>query len=164
MTFDTQSPEPTSFLALLEVHERLDETFLAHQEALLERDIVLAAEHLHGFGQALRSHIRVEEQILLPVYRRAEPVRGGAAELFLAEHKKLCAFLDRFEQIMRQMEDRPPDLKRRILHLLDLETSFKNLMEHHDLRERNILYPTLDRIIEGEERAMLLLRCYGQRE
>jgi hypothetical protein len=32
-------------------------------------------------------------------------------------------------------------------------------MQHHDMRERNLLYPTLDKVTGEEERRELLLRC-----
>ena len=38
-----------SFLSLLEVHERLDEIFLLHQEALLALDVEHALVTLRGF-------------------------------------------------------------------------------------------------------------------
>jgi len=32
-------------------------------------------------------------------------------------------------------------------------------MQHHDSREQNILYPTLDKMTTAEERRILLRRC-----
>jgi len=156
--------EPASFLSLLDIHDRIEEIFLVHQEALLDLDIPLAAASLRRFGEALRHHIQVEEDILLPIYQQAPPPPGGATELFRGEHRKLCEFLDRFEQLLALMQDRPADLKRRILHLYDLQASFKNLMEHHDLREKNIFYPTLDAITSRREREALLPVCAARSE
>ena len=34
-------------------------------------------------------------------------------------------------------------------------------MEHHDSRERTILYPTLDEVTDDRERAELLGLCIG---
>lgn len=41
---------------------------------------------------------------------------------------------------------------------------FKHLAEHHDFREKNILYPWLDRITTEEERSSLLKQCRGPEE
>jgi len=46
-----------------------------------------------------------------------------------------------------------------ILRLLDRQATFKNLMEHHDQRETNILYPALDRVTPETERREILSRC-----
>lgn len=41
----------------------------------------------------------------------------------------------------------------------DEQTTFKHLLAHHDQREANILYPTLDHVTTEEEREALLARC-----
>ena len=44
----------------------------------------------------------------------------------------------------------------RLLELLDREATFKNLVLHHDLRERNVLYPFLAARIDRAEQARIL--------
>src|SRR5437660_885123 len=60
--------ESMSYLRLLKIHERLNEEFLFHQEALLDRDLIAARERLEVFEQDLRSHMQYEEEVLLPLY------------------------------------------------------------------------------------------------
>jgi hypothetical protein len=43
-----------------------------------------------------------------------------------------------------------------VIKLFDEEATFKHVVEHHDLREQNILYPTLDRVTTEVERQELL--------
>lgn len=148
-----------SFLALLRVHERLNELFLQHQEALLEQDIPHAREQLVTYERELRAHMAVEEDVLLPVYARAGAIPGGPIELFLGEHRKMREFLERFRTTLAELEAHPTDLRRRIIHLFDEQTMFKHLVEHHDLREANILYPALDRVTTDAERRELVRRC-----
>lgn len=132
--------------------------FLSHQEALLMLDIDLARERLRRFEAMLRDHMRFEEEHLLPLYRRAGPVRGGPVEFFLGEHRKMLEFLYRFSQRLEQLAKSKSDLKREVIKLFDAEATFKHLVEHHDLREQNILYPALDRVTTEKERASMLDR------
>jgi hypothetical protein len=44
---------------------------------------------------------------------------------------------------------------------MDRQAMYKHLVEHHDRREQNVLYPQLDRITSPEERAVLLEACPG---
>src|SRR5206468_7867779 len=74
-----------SFAKLLEFHERLNELFLLHQEALLRLDLDLAAERLRIYERELRAHMRVEEDLLMPVYERAGRIAGGPQEFFIGE-------------------------------------------------------------------------------
>jgi hemerythrin-like domain-containing protein len=153
-----------SFLSLVSVHEGLNELFLLHQEALLRRDVRLALERLLDYERALLAHMRPEEEILLPVYERAGRIPGGPIELFLGEHKKMLAFIARFKATLEQLRGAGSDLDRRIIKLFDEQAMFKHLVEHHDLRERNILYPTLDRITGERERRELLARSASSTE
>jgi iron-sulfur cluster repair protein YtfE (RIC family) len=148
-----------SFLVLCRVHERVNELFLQHQEALVESDIARARHRLALYERELLAHMEPEEELLLPVYARAGAIPGGPLELFLGEHRKMREFLERFHATLLELEAHPPDLRRRILQLLDEQAMFKHLVEHHDLRERNILYPALDRVTTDEERRALLRRC-----
>ncbi|HXG94666.1 MAG TPA: hemerythrin domain-containing protein [Blastocatellia bacterium] len=146
----------TSFLSLLEVHERLSELFLLHQEALLALDIELALKRLREFTIELRAHMQVEEEVLLPVYERAGRIQGGPVEFYTGEHRKMLEFLARFVKKLEELKHGPANLKREVIELFDDEALFKHLMEHHDMREENIFYPTLDKVTDEEERGMLL--------
>ncbi len=153
-----------SFLALLRVHEHLNELFVAHQEALLEQDIARARERLLAYERALLAHMRPEEEILLPVYARAGAIPGGPIELFLGEHRKMREFLGRFHATLAELDAHPADLRRRIIRLFDEQAMFKHLVEHHDLREQNILYPALDRVTTETERRELLRQCLDENQ
>lgn len=148
-----------SFLSLLETHEHLSELFLLHQEALLALDIELALARLNQYEPELRAHMRVEEELLLPVYARAGRIQGGPIEFYTGEHRKMLEFLARFNETLEQLRNNPQNLRREIIELFDAQAVFKHLAEHHDQREENILYPTLDKVTSKEERSALLSRC-----
>ncbi len=155
-----------SFVDLLKLHVRLDAIFACHQEALLCSDIERASELLGSYEAKLLPHMRDEEELLLPVYQaRAGIVPGGPVELFLGEHRKMRAFLAEFHERLRGMRaDQGSRLRRSIIALLDRQFMYKHLVEHHDLREKNILYPWLDRITTEEERSSLIKQCRGLEE
>lgn len=150
-----------SFLELLRLHHELDELFLAHQEALLSLDISCASEILKRYEAKLLTHMREEEELLIPLYQaRAETIPGGPVELFLGEHKKMRRFVTEFhETLSRLVAEKSARLRQAVIGLLDRQFMYKHLVEHHDLREKNILYPWLDRVTSEEERARLLERC-----
>ena len=76
--------------------------------------------------------------------------------MFTSEHRKMLWFLERFAGKLRRLDSRTPGLAREIIALFDDEAQFKHLVMHHDLREHNILYPTLDRVASEEERRAML--------
>ena len=148
-----------SFVSLLDIHKVLKELFLQHQESLLDGDLTRGAERLEEFERNLLRHIRDEEDLLLPVYVRAGAITGGPPVLFTGEHKRMQELLAGFKQTLSSLAQTPDGRKRGILWLLDRQATFKNLMEHHDLREANILYPALDRVTSEAERREILGRC-----
>lgn len=155
-----------SFLDLLVLHEKLNEMFLCHQEKLLSLDVNSAIGILRLYETKLLNHMQEEEQLLLPIYEaRTERIPGGPVELFLGEHKKMRGFIREFREALSRMRaEEGHRLRRSIIALMDRQFMYKHLVEHHDLREKNILYPWLDQITTGQERFSLLKQCRGLEE
>lgn len=148
--------------AMMGLHEGHASRFHTHQVALLDRDYGRAATELAQYRDQLFAHANDEEQLVLPRYRAL----GGDAtdaptRLFLGEHDKLRAFVDDFVARVAALQKRPNDAA--LLELLDREATFKNLVLHHDLRERNMLYPFLAARMDPTEQATILAarRCRG---
>jgi iron-sulfur cluster repair protein YtfE (RIC family) len=148
-----------SFAEILKIHDRLTELFLLHQESLLRLDLELAAERLSIYERELRAHMRAEEDLLIPVYERAGKIAGGPPEFFIGEHRRMLEFLARFAATLGELKGKSGDPARRVIRLFDEEAMFKSLCEHHDMRERNIFFPALDRVTGEAERRELIGRC-----
>ena len=151
-----------SFLALLNTHKSLQEKFLLHQEALLNHDITAALSHLQAYEAELRVHMRFEEDELIPIYRRAGEIRGGAVAFFLGEHKRMIESLERSKAMLVRLQGEAPIAATEIIRLFDQQALYKQLVEHHDSREENIFYPTLDRMASAEEKRELLNRMLAE--
>lgn len=148
-----------NLVSLLDDHTRLDELFLSCQEALLERDLTGAEILLAEFERGLRAHMRMEEEILMPYYRRAGRIQGGPPEFYTGEHKRMLEALERIKTALAQLDPASRGFKRAIITVFDLAAAFKSLTEHHHDREETIFYPTLDSVTDADERAELLARC-----
>ncbi|MBK8100002.1 MAG: hemerythrin domain-containing protein [Planctomycetes bacterium] len=146
---------------MMGLHRELDERLFVHQQALLDRDVAAAARALAHCRELLALHMADEEEFVLPRYA----LGGGDAtdapvRLFLGEHQRVREFLDRFAVALAAMSSPPDD--RRLLELLDLQATFKNLLLHHDLRERNALYPRLAAMLTAQDETALLGRLRVQ--
>ena len=149
-----------SFRDVSGLHKELDELFFRHQVSLLDYNFRTAFERLCEYESALLAHMRDEEEVLLPIYaERATPERGGRADFFLLEHEKMRRLLAHFrEQLPRLYE--LPEPSRALIKLLDQETTYKHLVEHHDEREERHLYPALEQFTTDAEREDLLARLF----
>lgn len=148
---------------MMGLHDDLAERFFAHQQALLDRDFGRATRLLTGYRERLLRHMRDEETLVLPLYLAA----GGDAtdapvRLFLGEHGKMrdfvADFASRTARLSAGSEQPPgdPSKDRALLELLDRQATYKNLVLHHDLRERNALYPFLGARLSADEQARVL--------
>ena len=103
--------------------------------------------------------------MLLPVYKRAGRIPGGNPQFYINEHRKMLAIFDGFKETLpRLVKAGPANVRRKIVELFDQGYWFKRLLEHHDKREENILYPALDRVTSEEERRELLEKCFPEQE
>lgn len=146
--------------AMMALHDDLAQAFFRHQQALLDRDFARAGVELAGYRQRLAAHIADEESLVLPRY---DALGGDATDapvrLFLGEHANLRRFVDEFVARTAALSAAPDDAA--LLDLFDREAVFKNLVLHHDLRERNVLYPFLAaRLSADEQRVVLAARSW----
>jgi hypothetical protein len=141
--------------AFMAHHDGLAASFFAHQRALLDRDFARAARELAVYREVLWAHMHDEETVVLPRYVE---IGGDATDaplrLFLGEHGNLRKFIDEFVVRTETLRAAPDD--RALLELFDRQATYKNLMLHHDLRERSMLYPFLSaRLPAAEQQAIL---------
>jgi len=144
-------------LSLLGLHHDLDKVLAAHQADLLLHNLPAARAAWRHFAEALTQHADDEERELLPLYQQRVTIPpGGTVELFLAEHKKIRAFIKEISDTVADLPADTPPGPPRIVALIEREYEFKKLLEHHDMREMNFLYPLLDRCTTPEERQSIL--------
>ena len=143
---------------MMAAHDTYAQRFFAHQQALLDRDFARASRELGAYREILLAHMRDEEAYVL---KRYEALGGDATDaplrLFLGEHKNLRTFVDEFVDRVESLAAKGSD--HALLELFDREATYKNLMLHHDLRERNMLYPFLAARLSAKEQEQLLAAC-----
>jgi len=132
--------------------------FFRHERALLDVNLRGAIERVRESEAALLAHSRQQEVLLIPLYaERAAVERGGRADFFLLEHEKMRRHLAHFREQLPRLEELP-EPSRALIKLLDQQTTFKHIVEHHDEREERHLYPALERLTTEAEREELLGR------
>jgi hypothetical protein len=149
------------FLSLLETHDHLDELFLLHQEAILVTQWGLATELLEAYRGLLALHVDQEERQLLPLFERAGSVPKAPVVLFTGQHRKLVSQLERIAATLK-LAPESDEPRRAAIYLLELETAFKQLNEHHDGAEATYFYPNLAKMATERELYDVVHRCWSQ--
>lgn len=152
-----------SFFTLNAVHTELDEQFLAHQEQVLSGRFAESLRTLDAFTAAIRLHMTQEEDVLLPIYvergRPQFPAQRLQDRVFRLEHRKLLDLLGRIRARIEEVARGPARAApRQIIALIERESVFKHVLEHHGERENQVLYPELNRVTDADERSGLVGR------
>ncbi len=152
-----------TFLEFDQMHSELDDIFLRHQEELFAERLSDASQLLNRFERLLLLHMRHEEQRLLPAFEaqrsQQDALRGLPAEVYVLEHRKIRGRLTELKQRLEELGVQRQPSTRDLIALLDLECGFKQLLDHHNRREHNLLYPDSDKLISEDERTAMLEQC-----
>lgn len=167
-----EDDEITSDIRLLEplvdFHQALEVQFVQHRVALMRGDLPAAQRSFATFAEWMRRHVSNENELVIPVYAAHPPEggweRGAAPAIFEHDHQKILEHLELIEAATTALGQEPltgDDLRVRCLLQLDREKIFVDLCEHHDIRERRYLYPTLERILDERAKVELMERMVG---
>ena len=140
-------------------HTYLNKIFIEHQIAIMNGDLENAYTHLRSLLKLIKRHISDEEKLLIPVYIkliRPEPP-GGAIRFYLREHKQILRSLNKFVLNLKEWLANPPG-QIDIVRQFDSYYKFKELLDHHDSRERVFLYRLLDQKLSPKEKYAILDR------
>jgi len=145
--------------SLRALHRMLDAVFTLHQELLVILELGLAQDVFDTHLLLLRLHMKHEEDWLLPAYRALGAWPRFPEVLYLGQHRKLLAQLERVRSRLNQYRTSGNFTPGAALRILDLETTYKHLSEHHDQAEAQGLFKALDAGMPVSDRYWLVQRC-----
>ena len=136
--------------ALVWDHARLDALEAAAFEARARGSLTSARAVFSDFAHGLRRHIDFEEQILFPEFERRCPlaVETLPTTVMRAEHRAVLAILEIME---REIDDPESAIE---LSRAEL----RQIQRDHDLKEEQLFYPALDRMLDEEEGDLVVAR------
>src|SRR5436190_1207048 len=118
-----------SLLELLNVHKDLMERFAVHRDFVVGLEFGRALKELESFERELRSHMAVEEKLLLPLYRaRVGKILGGDPDFFALEHFNILRNLETAKESLRKLVADPASGRRQAHEFLDQEWMLRHLI------------------------------------
>lgn len=123
-------------------HNRLDNIFVEYQK-LKRSDLQKAKESFKEFKIGLQRHIVWEEEILFPLFEKKTAIfQSGPTQVMRIEHKQIKEQLEKIHD-KTQNKDIKSDADEEVL---------LSILIKHNLKEENILYPSIDNVTTDEER------------
>lgn len=139
---------------LLESHVGLASRMQRHLEAVVLGDLETARSTFLRFAALLIAHSRSEDDVLIPVFLEAGLESNGCSVAILQrEHAKLRRLVAA-EQERVFAPDAQLNAPTRILWVEAMHM-LKEVLEHHDMRERAAFNPVLDAALGAEKAAAL---------
>ncbi len=122
-------------------HTHCDDLFSAAEEAAHKGDWVACETSQGNFSAEILAHLAAEESLLFPAFENATGIRQGPTQVMRTEHEQM-------RQLVAQMNA--------ALAVRDADAfggaaeTLLILMQQHNMKEENILYPMCDQTLAGQ--------------
>lgn len=132
-------------------HHRCDELFAAAEAAVESGDWPSAAAAHRRFLEGMQHHFAMEEEVLFPAFEEASGSAMGPTTVMRHEHEQMRQLFGEMSEALEaeQSED-----------YLGASETLLVLMQQHNAKEEQILYPMSDRMLEPQQ-GELLARMQG---
>ena len=146
-----RTPTLPSLAALVDAseqeHAALDVLLAAHLDAVMAGDFGTALSRFDAFAGQLRTHLAVEERLLFPRLSRGVAAPRWGAHVYRAEHDRIRLLLAHQRARLACAAATPladPAVRRaRSLAIVDAAHPLRAVLEHHQQREEQGLFPEL---------------------
>lgn len=128
-------------------HSQLDTSYQAFLESLTALEFSLSRKQWSAFRQCLSAHIDFEQANIEPLASNWE---SNTLKLIQSDHVILNRLLPRLDKAFTQIEQAGAP-RTELVRQLDAFIKMRNVLEHHDLREMENLYPLLDEQLDSDQ-------------
>ncbi|MCX7897739.1 MAG: hemerythrin domain-containing protein [Rhodocyclaceae bacterium] len=126
-------------------HKHCDEAFAAAEAAASKCDWTQAQEQCAFFVRALEDHFRAEEELLFPAFENATGMIAGPTQVMRMEHRQMRELVAAMRAALERKDE---------ADFLGAAQTLLIMMQQHNLKEENILYPMLDRALAAQEASL----------
>ncbi len=122
-------------------HRRCDELFAALEAAVGAGDWEAATADLERYLESMNHHFTLEEEQLFPEFERLTGMAMGPTRIMRMEHQQMRGL---FEELRAELAQRDADA------VLGVAETLNVLMQQHNLKEEEILYPMTDQALGAD--------------
>jgi hemerythrin-like domain-containing protein len=122
-------------------HHACDDLFASAEEAVAKKDWNSARSLFDRFQAAMAHHLAMEEEVLFPAFEARTGMSMGPTQVMRSEHVQMRGLIaDMGGAVVESDQD----------SYLGLSETLNMLMQQHNLKEENVLYPMTDQVLGGE--------------
>lgn len=136
---------------MTQIHRACDDRFAQAEEAISSADWSTAGSGWDSFTADLEHHLRQEEELLFPAFEARTGNTSGPTAVMKVEHQQMR---DLLQQVGQAISDQDSDTA------LDLTETLMVLMQQHNMKEEQILYPMSDQVLEDADQMSQRLAAF----
>lgn len=127
-------------------HRHCDDLFAEAELAIGKNDLDAAKAAFSHFRSSMLAHFASEEKTLFPTFEAKTGMSMGPTQVMRMEHVQLRALLDDAAEALNggNVDD-----------YLGIAETLLIMMQQHNMKEENILYPMCDQHLSGEMQSLL---------
>jgi hemerythrin-like domain-containing protein len=135
-------------------HTRCDKLFAQAEESVAKTQWAHAATEFADFKAAMERHFTMEEQVLFPTVEERTGQTMGPTQVMRMEHQQMRqVFADMQDSLTQQDSEQ----------YLGLSETLLMLMQQHNAKEEQILYPMSDQVLGDDVPSILnQMRTQGE--
>lgn len=123
-------------------HKHCDELFADAESAAHEGNWSRCAESFGRFQCELEAHFATEEQVLFPAFESATGMSGGPTQMMRMEHAQMRELIGQINSALAA---------KNVDGFTGGVETLLVLMQQHNMKEENILYPMCDRSLQATD-------------
>jgi len=122
-------------------HSRCDKLFAQAEASVAQKQWERSATDFADFRAAMERHFSMEEQVLFPTFESRTGQMGGPTQVMRMEHEQMrSVFAELQESVNEQNSEQ----------YLGLSETLLILMQQHNAKEEQMLYPMTDQVLSHE--------------
>jgi iron-sulfur cluster repair protein YtfE (RIC family) len=123
-------------------HKRCDELFAEAESSVTDRDWAAADNLFAMFREAVEQHFAMEERVLFPAFEQRTGHTSGPTTVMRMDHAHMRDLLANMARSLeyRQQED-----------YLGHSDTLSIMLQQHNMKEENILYPMTDNLLRDSQ-------------
>ena len=127
-------------------HRACDDLFASAEAAVAQKNWDGARDLFGRFQAAMARHLAMEEEVLFPAFEARTGNSMGPTQVMRMEHAQMRGLLQEMASAVLAGNQNG---------FLGLSETLNMLMQQHNLKEENMLYPMSDRVLDSERDGLI---------
>lgn len=119
-------------------HRACDDLFASAEEAVAHKNWGGAHHVFDRFQAAMAHHLKMEEEVLFPAFEARTGSHIGPTQVMRMEHEQMRGLMQEMAHAVAKTDYEG---------YLGLSETLNMLMQQHNLKEENMLYPMTDQVL-----------------